>query len=251
MKLNRVTITGADDDVRIADLVALSEEFPFVEWGILFSQSAAGTARYPSIRWADQFTSPEFTHRMQLSAHLCGSYARNVMSGYGGIFAATFMPAFDRVQINGWTPTKEFNRHCTGMQHMADPYVEPKTFILQVRDLESMQAAWQTEQVHRINAEALYVDLVHQPHVALYDPSGGQGLTVDDWPEPFEGLEMGYAGGIRPDTVRAVLGKLSAMSADCSYWIDMETGVRTDNRFDLAKVREVLTIAKGYVHESE
>ena len=31
--LDRVTITGADDSVRPTDLLELSREFPFVEWG--------------------------------------------------------------------------------------------------------------------------------------------------------------------------------------------------------------------------
>jgi hypothetical protein len=39
MILDRVTITGADDDVDIGDLVDLSARYPFVEWGILSSSS--------------------------------------------------------------------------------------------------------------------------------------------------------------------------------------------------------------------
>ena len=50
--LTRVTITGADDAVDPGALVALSAEFPFVEWGILFSKSREGEARYPSAEWA-------------------------------------------------------------------------------------------------------------------------------------------------------------------------------------------------------
>ncbi|MHB1675039.1 MAG: hypothetical protein ACYCSP_12405 [Acidobacteriaceae bacterium] len=40
MKLETVTITGADDSTDIVELAELSEEFPFVEWGILISARA-------------------------------------------------------------------------------------------------------------------------------------------------------------------------------------------------------------------
>ena len=47
MILERVTITGADHDVRPQELVDLWKEFPFVEFGILFSprQQGRSTAR--------------------------------------------------------------------------------------------------------------------------------------------------------------------------------------------------------------
>jgi len=38
MKINKITITGADDRTKISDLVQLQKDYPFVEWGILFSK---------------------------------------------------------------------------------------------------------------------------------------------------------------------------------------------------------------------
>ena len=48
MKLHTVTITGTDDSTNMADLVALSREFPFVEWAILVSESHEGGFRFPT-----------------------------------------------------------------------------------------------------------------------------------------------------------------------------------------------------------
>ncbi len=47
MKIDKVTLTGADDSVRPAELVEISQQYPLVEWGILFSKSQQGTARFP------------------------------------------------------------------------------------------------------------------------------------------------------------------------------------------------------------
>jgi hypothetical protein len=49
--LTGITITGADDQVDPRELAMLSAEFPFVEWGILMSESRAGTSRYPGQTW--------------------------------------------------------------------------------------------------------------------------------------------------------------------------------------------------------
>lgn len=51
--LERVTITGADDSTDISQLVELSQEFPFVEWGILVSRRSEGGPRFPSREWID------------------------------------------------------------------------------------------------------------------------------------------------------------------------------------------------------
>ena len=48
--LTRATITGADEGVDHTALADLSDEFPFVEWGILISEKA-GRPRYPTARW--------------------------------------------------------------------------------------------------------------------------------------------------------------------------------------------------------
>jgi hypothetical protein len=47
VKIDKVTITGADNNTPISDLFVLQKQFPFVEWAILLSQSKAGTDRYP------------------------------------------------------------------------------------------------------------------------------------------------------------------------------------------------------------
>jgi hypothetical protein len=52
MQLKCVTLTGADDSILPEDLVALSRDFPFVEFGILFCRTFQGRRPgFPSEDW--------------------------------------------------------------------------------------------------------------------------------------------------------------------------------------------------------
>jgi hypothetical protein len=59
-------------------------------------------------------------------------------------------------------------------------------------------------------------------------------------PGPF----CGYSGGIGPATVVEILGRIAAPDG-ALYWIDMESGVRTDGAFDLAKCEAVCRAVYG------
>lgn len=75
----RVTITGADDKTSIADILELSAEFSFVEWGILVSHRQEGTYRFPSRDWIDRFKEAAFNAKLQVSTHLCGRWVRELL----------------------------------------------------------------------------------------------------------------------------------------------------------------------------
>jgi hypothetical protein len=212
--LTRVTISGADDGVDPARLAALSREFPFVEWGILYSKKREGESRYPSEDWRMELGLLRKRTGMTLAFHLCGEASRDTLSGsrrWVGMMAGR---GPFRVQLNGYTPI------ATELQPLR-PDIE---WILQVRSESALQSA--AHDARRLDASA------------LFDPSGGRGIEPFSWPcAPF-GLRMGYAGGINPDTVLGVLEAIGPVSRD--FWIDMESGVRTDDRFDLRKARLVL-----------
>ena len=79
----------------------------------------------------------------------------------------------------------------------------------------------------------------------LLDASGGQGINTD-----IEILNLpnkvGYAGGINPDNVA---DKLTYLLDNCTspFWIDMESGVRTNDWFDVEKVKQVLRICDNII----
>lgn len=209
-----VTITGADDRVDPNALLALAREFPFVEWGILYSIKRQSTPRYPTESWINHLTR---IPGLKLSLHLCGEPARNTLAG--GDAWLVERPWFRRVQVNGYTaPAPALVKVAKTL-----PSFE---FILQVRREEDLQEAAR--------------DAAQMPSASLlYDPSGGTGKECFRWPVAPFGTKLGYAGGIKPATVLDVLGQIGPV--DESAWIDMESGVRdSENRFDLGLVREVL-----------
>ena len=76
----------------------------------------------------------------------------------------------------------------------------------------------------------------------LFDKSGGRGAAPPSWPKAREGAFCGYAGGLNPDNIGVALPAIAACVPEGQpYWIDMESGVRTDDRFDLDKCELVLT----------
>ena len=85
----------------------------------------------------------------------------------------------------------------------------------------------------------------------LLDASGGQGIDtpIKVLPNADKPFKVGYAGGINPDNVADKLAYLIQHNEVGDFWIDMESGVRTDDWFDTDKVRRVLAICKEVMRE--
>jgi phosphoribosylanthranilate isomerase len=242
--IDTVTITGADDGVDPIDLINLSGEFPFVEWGILASTSRRATPRYPSDRWLLSLSDCPFdvtdalgrihakcAHndehianlprgRVRLSLHLCGRVAHELQDGAKHHYAGALAPRtiFRRIQVNGYEP---------------QPSPAFFTMARALPDIELILQARGPGHFEHVEADAREI-----PNASiLFDPSGGRGVEATDIPINFGDRRVGLAGGINPDNVASV----HAWAERHGYsWIDMESGVRTDDRFDLAKVRAVL-----------
>lgn len=216
-RVTRVALTGADDNTDPKDLVALSNDFPFVEWGILFSTTRQGTPRYPTAEWIEALK--PHADKLKMAAHFCGQYTRDTLAGDDKWLVGK-EELFQRIQLNGFKPSD------------GDVVVQLShkfgfEFILQTRREEDL-----------IPTSVVATKIGKLQSSALYDPSGGNGIETTQWPVAPSGLRLGYAGGINPDNVKAVLRSLGNPSP--TYWIDMESGVRTDERFDLTKCRKVL-----------
>jgi hypothetical protein len=243
MKLTRVTITGADDGVDPGALIDLSASFQFVEWGLLGSDSRRGTTRYPSDDWMRRFIEARGASSATVSwaMHLCGYWSRLTMAGADGALTAIRSLAWrsfstPRVQLNG------FSKYRLPMLALAKQMPEFE-FILQC-------------QHHDALVEAGYLHLQHHNTSVLWDTSGGRGVD-DGWadipyPANREAPKYGWAGGITEHNIVAKIEQVlrdndlpALRDAEC--WLDLETGARTDDRFDLDKVRRVLELAKPFV----
>ncbi len=228
MKLNRVTITGADDSVKPTDLLPLSQKYPFVEWGILMSLSNQGnSARFPSRRWIGELVEMKKSNpNVKLSAHLCGQYVRDLVERGENRFRDEHAPLWhlcDRIQLNfhgNWHKISEpFLKLLPGFNY--------KQIIFQVDGVND--GAWAQCQNYRCDA------------VPFFDTSHGAGVKPDEWPKPYSGsVDNGYGGGLGPETIYAEVVKIKMLGhPDWWFWVDMETKVRSNGaaKFDLKKVK--------------
>lgn len=238
MKIKTVTMTGADNSIDPKDLIAISQEFPFVEWGILLSKSQSGSRRVPDKKWMSQLLQLSDDHsldeQINLSAHLCGRWVRELLQGE--IFdLAKFMGRslgmFQRIQIN---------------THAEPHNVEAKAFLEALKGINRQTII----QFDDVNNHLYY--LVREAGIdvsPLFDLSHGAGMLPQEWPAPITEY-CGYAGGLGLDNLVEELQKIENKVDDKTIWIDMETKVRSDNDmvFDLKKVRKCLEIVQK--HES-
>lgn len=202
-----VTFTGLDARTDLARAVEIAARWP-VEFGVLYSAKRSGLhPRYPGLR--------EMRRAMEsaiprLALHVCGQAARDLNDRGRIDFAPHVLDAFSRVQVNHPRPRPT---------HLAGWAVEHK-----------MRVIAQT----REGFEGL------DPVVAwLFDQSGGTGTSPSVWPKhPGDGWTVGYAGGISQDNVRDAIERIPA-GEDDHYWLDMESGVRTNDWLDLDKCEAV------------
>ena len=152
-----------------------------------------------------------------MALHLCGKIAHDLVhdGNWSVVYKALegYMDLFDRIQLN-IPKTKRFSRTLT--------FPEDKQIIIQLHE----------------GTRELFDCYKHLPNVVGFqDGSGGRGVLETDWMEPETGF-FGYAGGISPENVVSVVEDLTII-CEGDFWIDMESGIRTDDRFDITKCEAV------------
>jgi hypothetical protein len=267
MKLDRITMTGADNSIDPFDLVKISNDFPdrrfnqnetYVEWGILVSPRTldGGRDRYPSMDWIDKLKLISKIHNLKLSLHICGGWSRNLLLGKIE-FPESLLEGFQRVQLNFHA---EKNPCCVDK------------FVSAMHRLDSI--TWKKQWLFQVDGVLgnKYFEAVHENGsldvAPIFDASGGLGISPKEWPRPqyhqsgyafspplpIEWLYHGYAGGLGPENLEEEINRISAVLRDsyysqCRVWLDMETKVRSDEDrlFDLKKVRTALELSEPYV----
>ena len=234
MILDRVTVTGADQWTDIPSMVELSREFPFIEWGILFSAKHQGVSpRYPAEKWLQELRHTVQKTPLRLSAHLCGRWVRDIVIDGRLTFKEQrrdLWPLFQRMQLN----------------FHAEPHKRHAEFGKRLEEASEKEIIFQLDGPNNTlwpHAQGI----IGSRAVPLFDRSGGAGELPDRWPKAFELVYCGYAGGLGPDNLTSQLGLIEAASGKERIWIDMETRVRTDEKFDLAKVRRAVEQTVAWV----
>ncbi len=227
MQIEKVTITGADDTTDIQWMREISEQYPFVEWGILVSKRSMGVNRFPSLEWIGRLV--EHQSEMKTAIHVCGKWVRQILSGDWSEFITEIGTAASNAQ------RVQLNFHA-GAYKLGDKFIQSAKRA--ARD-GGWQLIFQVDGVNDdllLNARNARLDAV-----PLYDLSGGTGVLPALWPQQVDGIYSGYAGGLGPDNVLAQIARISSVASG-KIWIDMETNVRTedDHELDCFAVESVL-----------
>lgn len=236
--INKVTVTGADNSIHPRELVKLFLEYPFFEAGVLVSKDNYGTPRFPSIAWIDELCRSIVDHRQfALSFHGCGRYVKDLVEGRTADLLVDLYPNLDycqRIQLN--THNIKHGFHADFVKLIQLPIMKGKEFIFQF-DEANYRVVQDIAQYADANCSI------------LFDNSGGRGLLPDEWPEPIDGINCGYAGGLSPENLREQIMRIEEKAGETPIWIDMETHVRSENDkcFDLDKVRRCLDIAAEFI----
>lgn len=225
MNLRYISLTGADNKVNIKDLEHFSEQYPLFECAILMFPEREGKARNPTIDWREQLYASQVKNR---AIHLCGSIINKLANQDEALIKE--LSNVQRVQINlkpQWANEQLVAQLVEVVKSL--PQIE---FITQHNESNSQYFS--------------YWDSVSN-HSYLYDASLGKGLAPDNWSAPVAGKRTGYAGGLSPSNIHENLVKISSVAGNTAIWVDMESGVRTDDNFDLEKAKEVLSITTNFV----
>ena len=208
-----IAFTGVDRVELIDGLQALSRRYP-IEWGILVDDAQGDSPLFPNAATRTRLLK---AGGLRWAAHVCGAQAKAIADAPST--ATLELGGFQRIQVNhgfsGSTPAQIENAWRFGQMRGArtllqcgDPYPEDS------------RVDW------------------------LYDVSFGKGLRPSTWPRLAKSAFCGYSGGISPQTVGDILARIDA-PADTPYWIDMESGVRSDGWLDLAKCEAVCRAVYG------
>jgi len=232
LRLKHITFTGVDAKTDINHLQEIQKKYPIAEFGVLTS--------YHWDENGNRYLDPKLIERLErynlnLSLHICGTAAHDAAIGNWekvDFFVKDMLHIFGRVQLNVST-----QRNNPKYVHV--PLVIGQEVIIQTKDVNDTSLFQNT------------LDKWYYPSYKwsmLLDASGGRG--IDTGIGIFKSLnKIGYAGGINPDNVADKLRFLLENVDMGEFWIDMESGVRTDDWFDLDKVENVLKTCEKVINE--
>jgi hypothetical protein len=209
-----IAFTGVDRLDLTEAMAALSARYP-IEWGILIDDSRHGESLFPEASVRERLLSGA---PLRWAAHICGAQARAIAatSDVDGLELA----GFQRAQIN-----HSFSG--SDIQHVIN------TALFGRR--RGIRTVLQCSGPFPADARVDW----------LFDTSFGRGSSPALWPTlPAAGPFCGFSGGLNPGNVRATLQRI-APAGDALYWIDMESGIRTDGWLDPAKCEAVCRAVYG------
>jgi len=240
--LDRVVITGADNSTCIQEMIEITKRYPFVEWGILLSNSSMGRARFPDLEWMQKLyeRKNEFQNwdlKLPFSGHLCGRWVRDICKGEWNFVEEleSVYQMFTRYQLNFHSYLHKIKDEAAFLKGFRSVHPYTSEFVFQLDD---------------VNNKIVDIALESISAQPFFDLSGGIGKLPEKWDKAREGVYTGYAGGLSPENVHVQLEKIEEVCGNPT-WVDVETHVRTlDNQaLDMEKVKAFLSACEPWLRE--
>lgn len=221
-----ITFTGVDEWTDLDRLERIQAKYPTVEFGVLFSTSLQGkNPRYPD---KASFFDELSKRKLRLSVHVCGRMARDIWTGKS-VFPewAKNNKQFTRCQLN--VSGCRFPETDEGIKITLPTNIQE--VIVQRKPQDALTPFW--------------MSLTNPAEIAvLIDGSGGKGVESSFGTIAYadDVLHIGFAGGINVENFQKKWDLACELAPHGYFWVDMESGVRTNDKFDLDKVEQILKI---------
>lgn len=238
-RLKCLTLTGIDEGFQLETLYELSRHFPFVEFGVLLSDSLSGQGRYPSSAWIAELVEALCVNPgPRVALHVCGSAVGSLLDGTSNM--RPYLEHFSRVQLNFTA-----NRYPLASLRRLLKDTPNVTFITQFSP--GYGEVWK--------------DLADLPnHAVLFGASAGCGITPVSWPAPLCKTEAGlpfkhhspmcgYAGNLGPDNLERRFRQIARLSKSAPFWLGAEAKLRVNDKFDLGLAMKCLEVMRAVLQE--
>lgn len=225
----KLSITGADNLVPTQKLKEMVDQFPQLELAILYFPEKENQERNPGIEWRNDFFS--IIPKENTAIHLCGQEVfETILSNTfesSQLFSELKKTARIQININA-------RKNIFSIEDIQKIYT-----ILLKNDFELIL------QYHERSKEWIlpYIQGKHLNNVnILLDASLGKGIAPEKFLLPIElqslGYPIGFAGGLNPDNINIIHKQVKLFNLP-QYWLDLESGCRTHNEFDLQKAQQL------------
>lgn len=268
MKL--ISFTGVDGQMPDSEIQSLLDlntwyhetygpNIPYIELALLYFPEKSGSPRNPDDKCREKIIDAVHGYNMShpasmsigLAAHLCGHAVFDVLlEGHRrkpvhdqSLLSAlrSDLSMYDRVQLNINARSREFSDE---QVHDIYDYLVANGIKIIVQ-LHS-DSTGTIESWFEKNKGPNHANLVN----ILVDSSRGRGEAPATWLNyrdavpagPAKQVPVGGAGGINSENIVKTFLEMSQASegSTLDWWMDMESGIRTDNRLDQSKIKVIL-----------
>lgn len=232
MSLTRITLTGVDQFTDRLKLFTLSQKYPIVEWGILYNFYKKDNYRYPNHQFVRDI--PDFFNcrGMKSSIHFCKNSALDIISRLG----IEHDKDLNLVQQESFNLANRYSRIQLNFNALED-----KVWATDIDNL--MKRLSNKSVITQFNSNNRHItsQITASNHSVLFDQSLGKGIKIRDF-DYLVDKSFGYAGGFSIDNLKELFPRMLEASKGKDFWIDMESSLRTDNKFDTSKAEAVLQL---------